>query len=107
MQNNLTPLYKSYIESKYSPETIYNIRVKRNNGGKEYFGKLIFYNILQKQAGQAVGESYEIRIPGNYFDEATEGHVNWTCEYYKRSTFNYGKEQDATWIIWISDEPLD
>jgi len=62
----------------------YKITIERLNDNKIYYGRIAFYNIINKPevTNKAVASYYKISIPVSYFEEAKDGITVSFYEYY-------------------------
>jgi hypothetical protein len=93
------------ISKLYKGETVisYKITIKNPTDNKLYYGRIAFFGVAKKHQNEAVASYYKIAIPDIYFKQANDGMTSWVYEYYTyRKSYKF-----LTWIIWLSDIPLD
>lgn len=78
------------------------VRVSLPSTPAPLFGVLLLG--APEAAEEATTRAYRIEIPQSYVDAATNGRIS--AIFGLTSSTNAGCRSPATWVLWISDEPI-
>ena len=88
----------------YRDHGITSYKFSLMHAGKTYYGRISFNNLPTSGSTSAVSSFYKITIPQEYFDKAKDGQQSVVYEYWSDAAHN---SSYATWIVWLSDIPLE